>query len=185
MTARHLTPHRRGATRLATVLTASILAALASIGFAGRAEAASGPIATQQRTYCYVTNGVGRAQVPAPGVQPMPYIAAPGTVLVGDNTQRVVYRPYVERWTGSTWAVVGYGPTFTGTTGQLYNTWNQSGGLWTASIAIDVRTQKHYRFGAEIVWLADAHHFAGDARGLGEHLQLRGGTWYWANYCSF
>jgi hypothetical protein len=56
------------------------LTALAVTGLAAPANAPSGPILTLRRTHCYTrATGLGTAQVPAPGLRPMPSITGTPT----------------------------------------------------------------------------------------------------------
>lgn len=177
---------RQQVRRLRLIFIAAVLATLSTTGLAAPADAASGQILTLQKNYCYnPANGLGTAQVPAPGLRPMPRNYNPNISVVGDDSQRVTYRPYLQRWTGTSWVIDRHGPVFTGTTGMVYTTWDQSNGLWTPTFTVDPRLKRYYRFGAEIWWNADAHHAAGYAAGIGLHLQWSGTLWYWTDYCTF
>ena len=180
------TTSRPGSRPWLAALVAALLSTLAATFLVTPANASSGPILTLQRTRCYHSAGVGTAQVPAPGLQPKPYVNNdPNVVVIGDDSQRVTYRPYLMRWNGTAWRIVQYGPVFTGRTGKLYDTWDRAGGLWTVRFTIDPQAKKYYKFGAQIWWLADAHHAAGYASGAGQHLQWLAGAWKWTPYCTF
>lgn len=183
------TSMRRGGGRRLRVLIAGVLVALSTTGLAAPADAGTREVQLRGVAHCYSpASGLGAAQVGAPIVHPMPYTnynAIGG--LIGDNNQRVTYRPFMQRWTGTSWVMDRLGPVFTGTASVLYPfSWDQGNGRWSPLFTVDPRLKRYYRFGAEIWWNADAHHAASYWIGLGDHQQTGwGDLWYVVNYCTF
>jgi hypothetical protein len=67
----------------------------------------------------------------------------PKVMVIGDDSQRSIYRPYLMRWTGAGWRLARYGPMVTGRTSMQYDTWDRSGGPWTVPVTVDPAPRSH------------------------------------------
>jgi hypothetical protein len=82
-------------------------------------------------------------------------------MVIGDDSQRSFYRPYLMRWTGAGWRLARYGPMVTAARACCTTLGTGPADRGQFPLPSTPAPRSHYRFGAEIWWLADAQHSAG------------------------